>query len=69
MRDDFFVLCEQADERFPETRDAASELIERLREQAGQAEQHPGRALVAQPVPGRFPAIREAATQGAILAD
>lgn len=31
------VLCEQGDERFPETRDAASELIERLRLEKGDA--------------------------------
>lgn len=40
------VLCERAGEEFPETRDAASELIERLRVESG----HPAPRLEDAPV-------------------
>jgi hypothetical protein len=44
------ALCERADESFPETRDEASELIERLRIESG----HPAPRLEDVPVrPGR----------------
>jgi hypothetical protein len=43
------VLCEQAAEEFPETREAASELIERLRTESG----HPAPRLEDVPRPPR----------------
>jgi hypothetical protein len=41
------ALCERAGEEFPETRDAASELIERLRIESG----HPAPRLEDSPMP------------------
>jgi hypothetical protein len=43
------ALCERAGEEFPETRDAASELIERLRIENG----HPAPRLEDSPMPPR----------------
>ena len=43
------ALCERAGEEFPESRDAASELIERLRIENG----HPAPALSDVPLPPR----------------
>jgi hypothetical protein len=57
------ALCERAGEEFPETRDAASELIERLRVENG----HPAPRLEDAPLrprrghrPGRRPDERDA---------
>jgi hypothetical protein len=65
------ALCERAGEEFPETRDAASELIERLRVENG----HPAPRLEDVPLrprrghrPGRRPHERDASRVAAELA-
>jgi hypothetical protein len=63
------ALCERAGEEFPETREAASELIERLRTESG----HPAPRLEDVPLRprrsrGRHPAERDASRVAAELA-
>jgi hypothetical protein len=55
------ALCERAGEEFPETRDAASELIERLRTENG----HPAPRLEDVPFGPRKGSRRERAASGA----
>ena len=55
------ALCERAGEEFPETRDAASELIERLRIESG----HPAPRLEDVPFRPRRRGVERAASRAA----